>query len=69
MCRVVLVLSGFPYYKAIICYNLNMKTFEYRLRPNRKQEQALLSVLIASRKLYNHRWEQVKCTFSKGACT
>ena len=36
-----------------------MKTFEYRLRPNRKQEQALMAVLIASRKLYNVGLEEL----------
>jgi putative transposase len=36
-----------------------MKTFEYRLRPNKQQEQALMSVLIASRKLYNQGLEEL----------
>ena len=36
-----------------------MKTFEYRLRPNKKQEQALMSVLIASRKMYNACLEEL----------
>lgn len=30
-----------------------MKTFEYRLRPNKTQDAALWAVLIASRKMYN----------------
>ncbi len=30
-----------------------MRTYEYRLRPNKQQEQALMAVLVASRKLYN----------------
>jgi hypothetical protein len=30
-----------------------MKTFEYRLRPNAKQEAALTAVLAASRQMYN----------------
>jgi hypothetical protein len=30
-----------------------MRTFEYRLRPNRRQEQALMQVLIANRKMYD----------------
>lgn len=29
------------------------KVFEYRLRPNRQQEQTLMSVLIGSRRMYN----------------
>jgi Helix-turn-helix domain len=36
-----------------------MKTFEYRLRPNKAQEQALMSVLIASRKMYNACLEEL----------
>jgi putative transposase len=36
-----------------------MKTFEYRMRPNKKQEQALMSVLIASRKMYNACLEEL----------
>jgi len=36
-----------------------MKTFEYRLRPNTQQEQALMGVLIASRKMYNSCLEEL----------
>jgi putative transposase len=36
-----------------------MKTFEYRMRPNKKQEHALMSVLIASRKMYNACLEEL----------
>jgi len=36
-----------------------MKTFEYRLRPTKQQEQALMSVLIASRKMYNACLEEL----------
>jgi putative transposase len=36
-----------------------MKTFEYRMRPNKKQEQALMSVLLASRKMYNACLEEL----------
>lgn len=36
-----------------------MRTFEYRLRPTKKQEQALWSVLIASRKMYNACLEEL----------
>jgi putative transposase len=36
-----------------------MKTYEYRMRPNKQQEQALMSVLIASRKLYNQGLEEL----------
>src|SRR6266566_3674645 len=36
-----------------------MKTFEYRMRPNKLQEQALMSVLIASRKMYNACLEEL----------
>src|SRR6266581_3808068 len=36
-----------------------MKTFEYRMRPNKKQEQALMNVLIASRKMYNACLEEL----------
>lgn len=36
-----------------------MKTFEYRLRPTKKQEHALMSVLIASRKMYNACLEEL----------
>ena len=36
-----------------------MKTFEYRMRPNKQQEQALMSVLIASRKMYNACLEEL----------
>ena len=35
------------------CYAGEMKTFTYLLRPNKAQEQALWSVLIGSRHLYN----------------
>jgi Helix-turn-helix domain len=31
----------------------DMRTFEYRLYPTKKQEHALMQVLIASRRLYN----------------
>ncbi|TME61643.1 MAG: IS200/IS605 family element transposase accessory protein TnpB [Chloroflexi bacterium] len=36
-----------------------MNTFEYRMRPNKRQEQALMAVLIASRKLYNQGLEEM----------
>ena len=36
-----------------------MRTFEYRLRPTKTQEQALMSVLIASRKMYNACLEEL----------
>src|SRR5215472_5619959 len=36
-----------------------MKTYEYRARPNKQQEQALMAVLIASRKLYNQGLEEL----------
>src|SRR5437763_8958651 len=36
-----------------------MKTFEYRMRPNKAQEQALMKTLIASRKMYNACLEEL----------
>ena len=36
-----------------------MRTYEYRMRPNKKQEQALMQVLIASRKMYNACLEEL----------
>ena len=36
-----------------------MKTFEYRLRPNKQQAQALLNALLASRKMYNACLEEL----------
>ena len=36
-----------------------MRTFEYRLRPTRAQEQALMNTLIASRKMYNACLEEL----------
>src|SRR2546430_14410377 len=36
-----------------------MRTYEYRMRPNKQQEQALMSVLMASRKLYNQGLEEL----------
>ena len=36
-----------------------MRTFEYRLRPNKAQEQALMRTLIASRKMYNACLEEL----------
>ncbi|MFL5661160.1 MAG: RNA-guided endonuclease InsQ/TnpB family protein [Ktedonobacteraceae bacterium] len=36
-----------------------MRTFEYRLRPTKAQEHALMSVLIASRKMYNACLEEL----------
>jgi putative transposase len=36
-----------------------MNTFEYRMRPNKRQAQALMVVLIASRKLYNQGLEEM----------
>jgi putative transposase len=36
-----------------------MRTFEYRLRPTKAQEQALMSTLIASRKMYNACLEEL----------
>ena len=40
-----------------------MKTFEYRMRPNRGQAQRLMAVLIASRKLYNTGLEELIATY------
>jgi putative transposase len=42
-----------------------VKTFEYRLRPNRKQAEALMEVLIASRKLYNAGLEELVTHFQE----
>src|SRR5437667_11953770 len=36
-----------------------MKTFEYRLRPSQAQAQALMTTLIASRKMYNACLEEL----------
>src|SRR5207302_2840866 len=36
-----------------------MRTFEYRLRPTKKQEQALMKTLMASRKMYNACLEEL----------
>src|SRR5713101_431350 len=36
-----------------------MKTFEYRMRPTKAQEQALMNTLIASRKMYNACLEEL----------
>src|SRR5438105_12127709 len=36
-----------------------MRTFEYRLRPTKAQEQALMRTLIASRKMYNACLEEL----------
>jgi putative transposase len=36
-----------------------MRTFEYRMRPTKKQEQALMSVLMASRTMYNACLEEL----------
>jgi putative transposase len=36
-----------------------MRVYEYRLRPNKQQEQRLLAVLIASRKMYNTCLEEL----------
>src|SRR6266550_8556478 len=36
-----------------------MRTFEYRLRPTRAQEQALMNTLMASRKMYNACLEEL----------
>jgi len=36
-----------------------MRTYEYRLRPNKQQEQDLLAVLMASRKMYNACLEEL----------
>src|SRR5256884_1301220 len=36
-----------------------MRTFEYRMRPNRRQEQALMKVLRASREMYNSCLEEL----------
>ena len=45
----------------VICRSTTpgVRTFEYRLRPNRDQDKALMSVLIASRKLYNAGLEEL----------
>ena len=42
-----------------------MRTFEYRMRPNPVQEQALMSVLIASRKLYNDGLEELVSSYEE----
>jgi putative transposase len=42
-----------------------MRTFEYRLRPNRLQGQALMEVLIASRRLYNACLEELVSTYEE----
>lgn len=39
------------------------KVFEYRLRPNRQQEQALMKVLIGSRQMYNNALDEWKQHF------
>ncbi|HZU00833.1 MAG TPA: RNA-guided endonuclease TnpB family protein [Ktedonobacteraceae bacterium] len=36
-----------------------MRTFEYRLRPNKKQERTLMATLVASRKMYNTCLEEL----------
>ncbi|HEV2659238.1 MAG TPA: transposase [Ktedonobacteraceae bacterium] len=36
-----------------------MRTFEYRMRPNKKQERALMDTLMASRKMYNACLEEL----------
>jgi putative transposase len=36
-----------------------MRTYEYRMRPNKSQEQAMMSILIASRKMYNACLEEL----------
>ena len=44
-----------------MCYTLAMnKIFEYRLRPNKTQEAALMKVLIASRQMYNNALDEWK---------
>jgi putative transposase len=40
-----------------------MRTFEYRMRPNRLQKQALMEVLVASRRLYNAGLEELIKTY------
>jgi putative transposase len=40
-------------------YHLRMRTFEYRMRPTKAQEQALMTTLIASRKMYNACLEEL----------
>ena len=42
-----------------------MRTFEYRMRPNRLQKQALMEVLIASRHLYNTGLEELISTYEE----
>jgi putative transposase len=42
-----------------------MRTFEYRMRPNRLQKQALMEVLIASRRLYNAGLEELVSTYEE----
>ena len=37
----------------MFCYTPLVKTYEYRLRPNKQQRQLLMACLIASRHLYN----------------
>src|SRR5205814_9403700 len=42
-----------------VCYPPPMRTYEYRMRPNKAQEQALMKTLIASRKMYNTCLEEL----------
>jgi len=52
-----------------IGYNTPMeRTFEYRLRPNRAQQAALLKVLAASRRLYNDALAEWKAHFQTYIC-
>ena len=51
-------------YIVTIRYNALMeRMFEYRMRPNRAQETALLKVLAASRRLYNNALAEWKAQF------
>src|SRR6266511_3812357 len=51
-------------YIVTIRYNASMeRMFEYRMRPNRAQEIALLTVLAASRRLYNDALAEWKAHF------
>src|SRR5260221_13976718 len=40
-------------------YTCVMRTFEYRMRPTKAQEHALMTTLIASRKMYNACLEEL----------
>src|SRR6266700_2866711 len=45
------------------CYNVSMKTFEYRLYPQKAQSHLLMQCLIESRGIYNGMLEMVKAQY------